>query len=132
MQMLRVGVGLCLLYGIWGSTYLAVAVAVQGFDPLLLASVRFALAGAVLLGLGVCWGEGRLLSARKAAWTAVAGVMVVTGNALVCVVEQWVASGWVAVAMASIARWRVRWWCVPCTPGCPRPCLPRGWAPTRL
>ena len=42
-------VGLAILYGVWGSTYLAISVGVQTIPPFLMAAARFALAGLILL-----------------------------------------------------------------------------------
>ena len=42
-------VGLAILYGVWGSTYLAIAVGVQTIPPFLMAAARFGLAGLILL-----------------------------------------------------------------------------------
>lgn len=36
------------LYVIWGSTYLGIRVALEGFPPLLMSGTRFVLAGGVL------------------------------------------------------------------------------------
>ena len=38
-------VGLAILYGVWGSTYLAISVGVQTIPPFLMAAARFGLAG---------------------------------------------------------------------------------------
>ncbi len=42
-------VGLAILYGVWGSTYLAISVGVQTIPPFLMAAARFGLAGLILL-----------------------------------------------------------------------------------
>ncbi|WP_366914789.1 EamA family transporter, partial [uncultured Meiothermus sp.] len=44
----RVVVSLLALYFIWGSTYLAIHYAVQGFPPFLGSAIRFLVAGGVL------------------------------------------------------------------------------------
>jgi len=45
---LFIGIGLAVIYLVWGSTYLAIRIMVEDMPPLLAAGVRFALAGAVL------------------------------------------------------------------------------------
>ena len=37
-----------LLYVIWGSTFLGIRIALEGFPPLLLAGMRYVIAGALL------------------------------------------------------------------------------------
>ena len=44
---------LLIVYVVWGSTYLAIRVAVETIPPFSMASVRFLIAGAVLLMSGV-------------------------------------------------------------------------------
>src|SRR5512134_1709568 len=43
-------VGMLVLYVVWGSTYLGIAIAVQTIPPFLMAAARFLLAGVILLG----------------------------------------------------------------------------------
>jgi drug/metabolite transporter (DMT)-like permease len=40
--------GLAVIYGVWGSTYVALKVGVESLPPLALSAVRFLVAGAVL------------------------------------------------------------------------------------
>lgn len=47
-QQERLGAALGVVYVIWGSTYLAIAVAIETLPPLLAASLRFILAGAIM------------------------------------------------------------------------------------
>ena len=42
------------LYVVWGSTYLAIAVAVETIPPFLMAGARFLLAGTILLAWTRC------------------------------------------------------------------------------
>ena len=43
--------GMLVLYFVWGSTYLGIAIAVDSIPPFLMAAVRFLAAGLVLLSL---------------------------------------------------------------------------------
>src|SRR5215471_1404155 len=45
---IHVGLALMAVYVIWGSTYLAVRIALESFPPLLMSSFRFLLAGGLL------------------------------------------------------------------------------------
>ena len=53
-----IALGMLVLYLVWGSTYLAIAVAVETIPPFLMAGARFVLAGVVLLG----WTGSRMLA----------------------------------------------------------------------
>ncbi|HET9133828.1 MAG TPA: EamA family transporter [Gemmatimonadales bacterium] len=88
------------LYWIWGSTYLGIKVAVETLPPVLLAGVRFVVAGACILAWsrlrGTPWPRGR-------EWYGAVGVgilMVVLNNAAVVWIEQRIASGTVAMFAA--------------------------------
>ncbi len=90
------------LYFIWGSTYLAIRVALESYPPFLMAAVRFIAAGAVLYGF-LRW-RG-MPAPTRAQWlnAAATGAMLLgLGNGLVCFAEQSVPSGLAAVAVASM------------------------------
>lgn len=93
------------VYFIWGSTYLAMRVAVQGLPPFLMASTRFLLTGAVLLAA---------LKVRGAPWPTrrewlyalpVGTLMFVLGNGTVAVAEQHISSGVAAVVCGTMPLW---------------------------
>ena len=91
------------VYLLWGSTYYAIRVAVAGYPPFLMASMRFVVAGTLMLALlrwrGVAWPTRRQWLNCFITGTLLLGV----GNGLVCFAEQSVASGIAAVAVASVA-----------------------------
>jgi len=92
------------LYVIWGSTFLGIRIALEGFPPLLLAGLRYAIAGVVTYA----WVRAR--GARpptRTEWRSslIVGTLLVSGNACVVVAEQWVSSGVAAVAIASVPLW---------------------------
>lgn len=97
-----VPVALLSLYFVWGSTYLAIRVAVAHYPPFLMAAIRFLCAGAALYGF-LRW-RG-MAAPTRAQWinSALTGTMLLGfGNGLVCYAEQSVASGLAAVAVASM------------------------------
>ena len=51
-------IGLLILYVVWGSTYLGIAIAIDTIPPFLMAATRFLIAGAVLVGWSIAR-EGR-------------------------------------------------------------------------
>src|SRR5215468_926321 len=81
------------VYVVWGSTYLAIRIAVEHWPPLWLAAVRFAIAG------GGLYTVLRLRGAPAPGWRAwlaaglIGGLMLGGGNGTVCWAEQWVPSG---------------------------------------
>ena len=100
----RVILALVSLYLIWGSTFLAIRIALEGIPPLLIAGVRYVIAGAVLLVYARLRGAPR---PTRAEWkqSLIIGTLLVSANACVVVAEQWVSSGVAAVALASIPIW---------------------------
>jgi len=101
----RVLVPLSLLgvYLIWGSTYLAIRVALEGFPPFLMAAIRFPLAGGLLYALLRARG---IPAPTRRQWLncfITGSLLLGMGNGLVCYAEQSVASGLAAVAVAGVA-----------------------------
>jgi drug/metabolite transporter (DMT)-like permease len=95
------------LYIVWGSTYLAIRIAVAHWPPLWLAAVRFAIAGGGLYA--VLRLRGAPAPGRRA-WLAAAvagGLMLAGGNGTVCWAEQWVPSGETALILAAGPLWTV-------------------------
>ena len=94
------------LYLIWGSTYLAIRIALEGFPPLLMAGSRFVLAGGLLYAAARRRGNPRPGAAE---WRsgALVGSLLCAANGLVTVSEQWVSSSVAAVVVASVPLWAV-------------------------
>lgn len=95
---------LCLsaVYVIWGSTYLAMRIAVEGLPPFFMASTRFILTGSILLGF---------MKARGAPWPTrrewvmalpIGVLMFVLGNGTVAMAEQHLSSGVAAVVCGTM------------------------------
>ena len=103
-----VWVALGTLYLVWGSTYLAIRVAVETIPPFMMASVRFLIAGAILYALTIRRGDTAgdrpgLLQWRDSA--IVGGALLLGGMGLVAVGEQTVPSGIAALIIASLPLW---------------------------
>jgi len=99
---LLIALALLAVYVIWGSTYLAIRIALESWPPFLMAAVRFLVAG-VLLFAFLRWRGMR--APTRAQWinAAITGTLLLGfGNGLVCYAEQTVASGVAAVAVASM------------------------------
>lgn len=93
------------LYVIWGSTYLAMRIAMETLPPMLMAGPRFIFAGSLMFAF--LRARGAPVPTR-AEWVASAkvGVLLLTfGNGAVAVAEQSVSSGVAAVIVASMPIW---------------------------
>lgn len=96
---------LAALYLIWGSTYLAVSIALETMPPFLLAGVRFVTAGALLYGALRLRGVPRPTLRQWGAAARVGVLLLVFGNGLVVVSQQWVSSGVAAVVVSTMPLW---------------------------
>jgi drug/metabolite transporter (DMT)-like permease len=91
---------------VWGTTYLAIAVAIETIPPLLLTGIRFTLAGAIMLGIAKLRGEQIPFDRKTLAHLALIGfLMVGVGNLAVVWAEQWVPSGMAALLVATAPFW---------------------------
>jgi drug/metabolite transporter (DMT)-like permease len=98
------------VYLVWGSTYLAIRVTVRTIPPLLSASVRFLIAGALLYAWAITRGERRTDRPRAVHWRSAAIIgmaMLFGGNGLVSLAEQTVPSSLAALLLATIPLWMV-------------------------
>jgi drug/metabolite transporter (DMT)-like permease len=87
---------------VWGSTYLAIRVALTSYPPFLMAGVRFLCAGAALYAFLRWRGMAAPTRVQWANATVTGLLLLGVGNGLVCYAEQTVASGLAAVAVASM------------------------------
>src|SRR5581483_7590476 len=90
----------------WGSTYLAIRIGVGVLPPFLFAGIRFLIAGLLLCGAALAWGDR--LPTRRADWRtlAIVGVLLLTGgNSMVVWAEQYTASGVASVFVVTVALW---------------------------
>jgi drug/metabolite transporter (DMT)-like permease len=96
---------LAAVFLIWSSTYRAIAIAVHDLPPMLMASIRYAPAGLIMVALarrrGAPW-------PRLREWLGVfpiGALLFVGGNGFVAVGEQTVSSGGAAVVCATMPLW---------------------------
>jgi drug/metabolite transporter (DMT)-like permease len=89
------------IYIIWGTTYLAILFGLEGFPPFLLSTIRFTVAGVLLLGWCL-FKKQRLPSGKTLKVAIISGViMLVGGSGLVTWAEQYVTSGQAAIVIAT-------------------------------
>ncbi|MGI8774633.1 MAG: EamA family transporter [Actinomycetota bacterium] len=103
-------IALWIVYIVWGSTYLAIRVTVETMPPLLTAGVRFMAAGAItLVFLRLKRGRGSVRVTGRGLYAAaiVGAALLLGGNGMVSIAEQYVPSGLTALIIASVPLWVV-------------------------
>jgi drug/metabolite transporter (DMT)-like permease len=96
------------VYILWGSTYLGIRLAIETLPGFLMAATRFSLAGVILLTWSLLKGDRLVLSLsqwRKA--LIVGGLLLLCGNGGVTWAEKYVATGLVALLVATEPLWVV-------------------------
>jgi drug/metabolite transporter (DMT)-like permease len=105
-----VWLALGIVYVVWGSTYLAIRVAVETMPPLLMGAARFLTAGLLLYAIARFRGADsvRSLTRRQigACWL-VGSLLVAGGNGVVNVAEQYIPSSLAALVISSVPLWVV-------------------------
>jgi drug/metabolite transporter (DMT)-like permease len=95
-----------LVYLFWGSTYLAIDLAVQNIPPALMCGVRFSIAGLVMVAVCALTGRKVLYSARQLAAAAIVGLLLLMGgNLTLSYAELSVSSGLAALILAITPLW---------------------------
>lgn len=92
---------------IWGTTYLAIKIALETIPPFLMGGIRYVLAGAALAA--ILSARGRALPPRSM-WPRLAVLgffMIAVGNGGVVTGSQWLSSGLTAVLIATNPFWMV-------------------------
>ena len=90
----------------WGTTYLAIAVGLESFQPTLFAGLRFLIAGGVLFFVMSRQRGARLPIGREWFDLGVVGLMLLgVGNGAVVWAELWVPSGMAALLVATSPFW---------------------------
>ncbi|SDT28490.1 Permease of the drug/metabolite transporter (DMT) superfamily [Streptomyces sp. TLI_053] len=110
----RLGAGvwtaLVVVYVVWGSTYLAIRIAVETMPSFLSAAARFLTAGLLLAGfVAVRHGrDGLRVDLRQLGSAVLVGLLLLTGgNGLVVLGETSVPSGLAALLVAAVPLWMV-------------------------
>ena len=91
---------------VWGTTYLAIRIAVETVPPLLMMATRYIAAGLILFVASRIRREPLPRDKRTLGNLALIGVLMVgVGNLSVAIAEQWVPSGMVALFVATAPFW---------------------------
>src|SRR5688500_14048289 len=102
----KVWSALWLVYIVWGSTYLAIRIAVGTMPPLLKAGSRFVIAGAILYVISRVRGGRVKVEAKH--WRSaliVGGLLLLGGNGAVVLAEQTTSSSLAALMVAATPLW---------------------------
>jgi drug/metabolite transporter (DMT)-like permease len=104
---LQVALALGAVYVLWGSTYLAIAVAIETIPPLLMAGVRYLIAGAILYGWSRWRGAARPSRIHWRSAILVGGFLLLGGNGALVWAEQRLPSGTAALLVSTMPLWMV-------------------------
>jgi drug/metabolite transporter (DMT)-like permease len=103
---LRVGTSFALVYFFWGSTYLAIEIAVRHFPAALVGALRFLIAGTLMLAWCAVTGKKLAISRKDALRLLLVGVLLLTGgNVILIWTEQYINSGLAAMIVAVVPIW---------------------------
>jgi drug/metabolite transporter (DMT)-like permease len=95
------------VYIIWGSTYLAIAIGIESFPPLLLPAARHLMAGLILYPV-LRWKTGIRPTPTQWRTAIITGLLLLLiGNGGVCLSERTVPSGVAALLVAMVSFWMV-------------------------
>ncbi|MEU3603242.1 EamA family transporter [Streptomyces sp. NPDC006798] len=101
---------LAIVYVVWGSTYLGIAVTVETMPPFLSAGARFVVAGLLLAAI-VAWRGGtaalKVDRAQLGSAALIGLLLLLGGNSLVVLAETAIPSGLAALLVAIVPAWVV-------------------------
>src|SRR6266700_3169500 len=93
------------IYIVWGSTYLAIFVAVKDFPPFLMTALRFLLAGSLLF-TWCLWRKEPMPSALSVGKNAIYGILMLFGGiGSVSWAEQYLPSSLAAIIVTAVPFW---------------------------
>jgi drug/metabolite transporter (DMT)-like permease len=97
-----------IVYVVWGSTYFGIAISIETIPPFLMAAIRFAIAGAILIAWDLLrHPEARRLPTRRQVVDSaiVGGLLLGIGNGFVVFGEKTVPSGIAAILIGMMPLW---------------------------
>jgi drug/metabolite transporter (DMT)-like permease len=97
-------VSVCVL---WGTTYLAIRIALETIPPALLGGLRFTAAGILLVSILAARGERMPAFSQWSGLALIGFLTLCVGNGAVIWAEQWVPSGIAAVIVATLPFWMI-------------------------
>jgi drug/metabolite transporter (DMT)-like permease len=94
------------VYVIWGTTYLAIKIGVRQMPPFIMASMRYLIAGGLLLGFCVVKRE-RLFWGDTVMQLLIGAFMLTLGQGILFWAEEYISSGLTAVFIATLPVWYI-------------------------
>ncbi|MFA9433014.1 EamA family transporter [Egicoccus sp. AB-alg2] len=107
-RLLLVALALLTVYVIWGSTFLAIKVAIETIPPFTMMAIRFSIAGALLFAWAVRRGDRAADRLTLRQWrhaVVTGGLLLVGGTGLVSLAQTRIASGTAALLCATVPLW---------------------------
>src|SRR5439155_13886491 len=101
----RVLLAFLAIYLVWGSTYLAIRIAIESIPPLTMAGLRFLIAGAILYPFARARAATGPTAIHWREATAVGGLLLLGGNGGVVMAERVVPSGVTALVVGTVPLW---------------------------
>ena len=104
----RIWLPLLIVYLVWGSTYLGIRLAIDTIPPLLMAGVRFSVAGAILYAFSIGRGETQRDRPGRVQWVAallIGALLLFGGNGGVVLAERSIPTGIAALLVATVPLW---------------------------
>jgi drug/metabolite transporter (DMT)-like permease len=103
----KIWLALWLVYILWGSTYLGIAIAGETLPLMLAVSVRFICAAAIMASVVVARGGSLRISRREFASCFAIGILLPGANAVLFYAERDVATGLASLLIAAVPLWVV-------------------------
>lgn len=98
-------IAFAVIYVVWGSTYLGMAIAIETMPPFLMAATRFIIAGTLLIAARRWLGDA-LPTRRQWGSAAIVGALLfLGGNGAVAWAQHWVPSGIAALLITTTPFW---------------------------
>jgi drug/metabolite transporter (DMT)-like permease len=97
-----------IVYVVWGSTYFGIAISIETIPPFLMAAIRFAIAGLILIAWDLLrHPEARRMPTRRQLLDSliVGGLLLGVGNGFVVFAEKTVPSGIAAILIGMMPLW---------------------------
>lgn len=116
---LKLAAAFAAVYIIWGSTYLAIRIAIETMPPFAMAGLRFIIAGALLYGWQRMRGAPAPLHVHWRSAAIIGALLLLGGNGGLTWAEQEVPSGLASLVIATVPIWVVVFGAL--RPGTPRP-----------
>ena len=107
MTRLQLIIGFAVIYVVWGSTYLAIRVALVTIPPFVLGSVRFLVAGGGLYAWSRWRGAPKPTAMQWRNAAIIGGLLLAIGNGAVSWAEQRVSSGMTSLLVSTVPLWLV-------------------------